>query len=211
MSPQSERELDRAFDELVARFGHGDDVAAARAGWAERTGRVFEEDELYEQRTISFVEWYACEHRLADGRTPVVVALAEPEGEHHAAWRAWRASHRSLYAVAARREGVVVLDDLVGQGRFAVDERRRLHGVHVGDVIEARLLGWRGRVRFGRTFCFHPAAALKAIVEHVRRILGAGGTRADAVDFVASLRVRALRYKHVLPERVYEAREPRKP
>jgi hypothetical protein len=211
MTQPSERELDRAFDELVARFGRGEGVAAARAAWAERTGRVFEEDELYEQRTVAFIEWYACEHRLADGKTPVDAALAEPEGEHHAAWRAWSASHRSLYALAARREGVVVLDDLIGDARFAVDERRRLHGVHVGDVLEARLLGWRGRVRFGRTFCFHPAAARKAIAEHVRRIVAAGGTRADAVDFVASLRVRALRYKHVLPERVYEAREPRKP
>jgi hypothetical protein len=211
MSAQSERELDRAFDELCARFGQGEDVAVARAGWAERTGRVFEEDELYEQRSVAFIEWYACEHRLPDGNTPVMAALAEPEGEHHAAWRAWRASHRSLFAVVARREGVVVLDDLAGKARFAVDERRRLHGVHAGDILETRLLGWRGRVRFGRTFCFHPAAARKAIVDHVRRILDEGGTHADAADYVASLRVRALRYKHVLPERVYEAREPRKP
>ena len=211
MSADKEREIDRAFDELMSRFGDADGVAATRTAWLERTGRVFEEDEIYEQRSQAFLEWYVCEHPLDDGRTPVETALGDPESDHHAAWRAWQRSHRSLFLLVARREGSVLLDDLVGGARFAVDERRRLHGVHIGDVLEVRLLGWRGRVRFGKTFCFHPAAAGVAIRQHVRRILAAGGTRAEAVDFVASLRVRALRYKHVLPERVYEARAPQKP
>jgi len=211
MTADKEREIDRAFDELMSRFGHAGGMAATRTAWLERTGRVFEEDELYEQRSQAFLEWYVCEHPLADGRTPVDTALADPESEHHDAWRAWQCSHRSLFMVSARSEGTVHLDDLAGGARFAVDERRRLHGVHVGDVLEARLLGWRGKVRFGKTFCFHPAAAAGAIRRHLERILAAGGSRADAVDFVASLRVRALRYKHVLPERVYEARSPQRP
>ena len=71
-------------------------------------------------------------------------------------------------------------------------------------MVEARLVGWRGRVRFGRTFTFHPRDAKKAIVGHVRRIRAAGGSRADAVDHVATLKVRTLRWKHVEPARVYE-------
>ena len=46
--------------------------------------------------------------------------------------------------------------------------------------------------------------AREAILSHSRRVKEAGGSRADIVDFVASLRVRALRYKHVAAERVYE-------
>jgi hypothetical protein len=99
-----------------------------------------------------------------------------------------------------------MLEDLVGGGLFIVDERRRLHGVSEGDVLTARLLGWRDKIRFGRTFTYHPAAAWKAIEGHAARMLGEGGKREDVVDHVESLRVRALRYKHVAPERLYEER-----
>jgi hypothetical protein len=199
------RELDAALDALVERFAAGGEIARARADYAERTGRVFEEDEIFEARTVSFLEWYVLERPLdGDGLTPVARALAEDgDGAHRAAWTAWATSHRSLFRVLALRDGDVRLVDLVGGAAFAVDERRRLHGVAVGDVVEARLIGWRDRVRFGRTFCFHPGEARKAIVAQVRRVLAAGGTRLDAVDAIAALRVRCLRYKHVEPARVY--------
>ena len=203
------RELDLALDALVQRFAQGvyaEEIARARAEYAERTGRVFEEDEIYEARTLAFLEWYALERPLEGaGVAPVEVVLAEPLEDHaRACWTAWATSHRSLYGVAKLDDGGVQLVDLVGGARFAVDERRRLHGVAVGDVVEARLIGWRQKVRFGRTFCFHPGEAKKAILGHVRRVLAGGGSRADAVDAVAALRVRSLRYKHVEPSRVYQ-------
>jgi hypothetical protein len=208
----SERELESVFDDLIARFGDGrwkDEVLRARALHAERTGRVFEEDkELFEMRTIAFLEWYVCEHVLdGEGVTPVALALREAteEDEEREALRAWASSHRSIFVVDDFPEDEVVVRDLVGGAWFAVDERRRLPGVAVGDVLEARLLGWRDRVRFARTFCFHPAGARGSIEAHIKRIRAAGGTRADAVDFVSALRVKVERYRHVAPERVYEA------
>jgi hypothetical protein len=200
------RELDVALDELVERHGKGDEIVKARAEHAERTGRVFEEDELYEARTVAFLEWFVLERKTpASGLTPVEAALADGGGseEKRAAWQAWATSLHSLFLIGKLRETGVVLTDLVGGGRFEVDERRRLHGVAAGDIVEARLIGWRGRVRFGRTFCFHPGAAKKAIAGHVKRMLAAGASRADIVDHVASLRVKVMRYRHVAPERVY--------
>jgi hypothetical protein len=202
-----ERELEVALDELIARFGDGpwkDEVVRARSVHAERTGRVFEEDkELFEMRTIAFLEWYVCEHVLeGEGVTPVALALREKDDE---ALRAWASSHRSIFVVDDFPEDEVVVHDLVGGAWFAVDERRRLPGVAVGDVLEARLIGWRDRVRFARTFCFHPAGARGSIESHIKRIVAAGGSRADAVDFVGALRVKVERYRHVAPERVYEA------
>jgi len=203
------RELDAALDGLVDRFGQGrwaEATVAARARFADRTGRVFEEDEIFEARTVAFLEWYVLEDPAPEGQTPVATALAEETDEVQAAvLRALATSHRSLFAVAALDDGSVVLDDLWGGCRFAVDERRRLHGVSRGDIIEARLIGWRGRVRFGRTFAFHPAAARAAIVGHLARIRAEGGTRADAVDFIAALQVKALRWKHVEIVKVYAA------
>lgn len=201
-------ELWEALDALIDRFGsgpHADEVVRAREGYAARTGKVFEEDELYEARTASFLEWYVTERPLDDARVPpAVVAYREAPSE---AGRAWATTHRSLFSVAEldAGEGAVRLDDLVGGGHFVVTERRKLHGVAPGDVLEARLVAWRGRVVFGRTFCYHPTGTRAALIAHARRIRATGGTRADAVDHAATLRVRALRYRHVAPGRVYEA------
>jgi hypothetical protein len=202
-------ELEEALDHLIEHFGarpYDGEIVEARAAYAARTGRVFEEDELYEARTAAFLEWYAVERPLGGaGVPPAVVAYREADAAGQLLLRALCLSHRSLFAVTALDEGEVMLTDLVGGGRFRVAERRRLFGVSVGDIVEARLVGYGGRVVFGRTFGYHPAVAREAILSHVRRICGEGGTRADAVDYVASLRVRAERYKHVAAERVYEA------
>lgn len=206
--------LDLALDGLIQRYGSGawtDEVVRARDDYAERTGRVFEDDdELYEQRTASFLEWYAVERATdADGLAPVV--LEAQKAPDDAALAAWAASHRSLFVVLDAAGPRVELEDLLGGAHFEVEERRRLHGVGPGDILEARLLGFAGRVRFGRTFLYHPAAARGAIVRQGRACLAEGGTRADAVDLVARLRVRALRYKHVAPEKVYEMGLPGSP
>jgi hypothetical protein len=205
--PDRRVELESALDRLVEAFGAGawaEEVVRARDEYAARTGRVFEDDELFEARTAAFLEWYAVERPLAGQGAPPAALRRAQAPEDAPALAAWLASHRSLYSIEDQGDDHVLLFDLIGGGLFEVDERRRLHGVADGDLVEARLVGWEGKVRFGRTFLYHPAGAREAIIGHARRVKDAGGSRADIVDFVASLRVRALRYKHVAAERVYE-------
>jgi hypothetical protein len=196
------RELDAAIDALIERFGQAPEIVPARDEWMARTGRVFEEDDLYENRTVAFLEWFVLERPLRDGKTPVEIALDDEEDRD--ALRAWARSHRSVFEVLRLGETDVVLADLIGGGRFGVDERRRLHGVAPGDVIEARLVGWRERVRFGRTFDFHPPGTRESIVGQIQRLVGAKTPRAEILDAIAALHVRALRYKHVAAAKVYE-------
>jgi hypothetical protein len=207
-------ELEKAFDGLVERFtgdAYKNEVARARGEYDERTGRVFEEDELYEARTLAFLEWYVLSWPVVGvGRPSVEIAIGDPWGagdETQQAWRAWARSHLSVFGVTELGEGEVELEDLVGGGRFLVDERRRLHGVSEGDVLTARLIGWRDKIRFGRTFTYHPAAAWKAIEQNAARRRSGGASRQDIVAEVEAQRVKALRYKHVAPEKLYE--EPR--
>ena len=199
--------LESALDRLIESFGAGaqaEEVVRAKDEYATRTGRVFEDDELFEARTAAFLEWYAVERPLDAHGVPPAALRRRQGGEDAEPLGAWLASHRSLYSIEEQGDHHVVLLDLIGGGVFEVDERRRLFGVADGDLVEARLVGWQGKVRFGRTFLYHPAGARESIIGHARRVKAQGGTRADVVDFVASLRVRALRYKHVAAERVYE-------
>ncbi|MSP15973.1 MAG: hypothetical protein EXR73_05070 [Myxococcales bacterium] len=198
--------LGDALDELVERFGgtpHRVELVRARNEHEARTGRVFDEDARWEARTAAFLEWYIVERPFAEaGVAPAALAWREAPSPER---RALATSQRSLYAFVEQEDAVVRLVDLLGGGHFDVSERRRLGGVVRGDVVEARLYAWDGRVLFGRTLDYHPAGARETIVAHARRIRAKGGSRADVVDYVASLRLRAEHYRHVPALRVYEA------
>jgi hypothetical protein len=193
------------LDGLIERSGSGDEVVRARAEYEARTEKLFEDDDSYEQRASAFLEWFVIERPLADeGVPPVVKALrAETDPERRAAWRAWAASHRSLFAIDGIADGKVGLTDLVAGGVFEVDERRKLPGVKPGDLVEARVVGFQDRVIFGRTFLYHPAEARDAIVALIEKMRANGSSRVEIVDALAALRLKADRYKHVAPERVY--------
>ncbi len=202
------------LDDLVARFadtGDAADLVAARTDHDERRGRVFEDEDLWESWSQAFLEWYVLERPRADGPPPAVAAVAgESDPERAAALRALCRSHRSLFEIRALRPGSVDLHDLIGGGEFRVDESRALYGVEVGDVAELRLVGFAGRVLFGRTFCYHPTGTRDAIAKHVARIRGRGGERREVMDFCAALRVRCERYRNVQAVRVYEAADGRR-
>ncbi len=201
--------LEEVCDDIVERFGAADidDIASARKEFDDRRGRVFEDEELWEDWTRAFLEWYVIERVMPGSDYPPAASLLadEPAPLRAAAIRALLTSQRSLYEVRALRPGGVELADILGGASFAVAEERAMHGVSVGDIAELRLIGFDGDVLFGRTFCFHPAGTRESILAHARRILDAGGHRRDVIDYCASLRIRCERYRHVAATRVYEA------
>src|SRR5262245_14779578 len=130
--------------ERVVAFAARDEaeLVRAREEWSEAAGRVFDDDPLYEERTTAFLEWFALERAGADGRVPVARFLAdEPLQDLEGRWaEALRTAHRSLFEVKELRDGSMLVDDLLGGGAFDVTERRKLPGVSVGEVFEARLV-----------------------------------------------------------------------
>lgn len=200
--------LDDVIEALYAR--HTADASAAQAArkeYEERRGKVHQDDELWEQWSAAFVEWYVVE-RVGEGALPPVAATYREwrtaNDERADVARALLTSQRSLFEVRAlAKDGRVELLDLLGGADYEVRDRP-LDGVEVGDVAELRLVGVRGEVRFGRTFIYHPKDARGAIVERARAMLAKGASRRDVIDKIAQLRVQVTRYRHMAPARVYE-------
>src|SRR5690606_26844046 len=160
------------MDRLVQGFAaeeHAAELARAREAYEARRGHVREDEELWERWSQIFLEWFALEWRgETDGLPPAARALASEEDERtRAALRAWLRSQRALVEVVALRPGAVRVRDLLRGGLFEVAEQRSLHGVDAGDVAEVRLIGFDGRVRFGRTFLFHPHGARDVLAEQI--------------------------------------------
>ncbi|MGZ3440032.1 MAG: hypothetical protein ACXVDD_10965, partial [Polyangia bacterium] len=185
------------------------ETVKAREEWSEKAGRVFDDDALYEERTTAFLEWYALERALPSGRVPAERFLAEePLDDKEGAWvHALATSHRSLFEVQKVHDGIILLDDLLGGGSFAVTERRRLPGVEEEEIFEVRLVAnvmTPPELLFTRAFQFHPREARSELKRQAERARKAGEPRAETLFRLLRLRLKALRYKHVTADKIYK-------
>lgn len=203
----------QVLDRVIA-FAARDEAETVRAReeWSEKAGRVFDDDALYEERTTAFLEWYALERPLGDGRVPAERFLAEERLEDlEGRWaHALATSHRSLFEVREVREGEIVLDDLLAGGAFGVTERRRLPGVEPTEIFEARLVAnvvSPPEILFTRAFQFHPREARDVLKRLAGRAQKEGQPRAEALFRFARLRLKALRYGHIGADKIYREAE----
>jgi hypothetical protein len=198
------------MDRLMASFTSEElvpEVTRAREQYEARRGLVREDEELWELWSQIFVEWFALEWTGGeDARPPAARMLERTRDDKDAVTlRAWLRSQRALCEILAMRPGVVRVRDLLRGGMFEVAENRSLHGVDAGDIAEVRLIGFDGRVRFGRTFLFHPSGTRAVIEEQVAQRLAQKISPEEILDYCAQLRLRTERYRHVDPVRVYRA------
>lgn len=202
--------LATVLDRVIAFAARDEaETVKAREEWSEKAGRVFDDDALYEERTTAFLEWYALERELASGKVPAERFLAEePLDDQEGAWvLALARSHRSLFEVQKVHDGVILLDDLLGGGAFAVTERRRLPGIEDNEILEARLIAnpvTPPELLFTRAFQFHPREARAELKRQAERARKAGAPRAETLFRFLRLRLKALRYKHVTADKIYK-------
>jgi hypothetical protein len=202
--------LATVLDRVVAFAARDEEeTVKAREEWSDKAGRVFDDDSLYEERTTAFLEWYALERELASGKVPAERFLAEDNlDDNEGAWvHALATSHRSLFEVQKVHEGIILLEDLLGGGAFAVTERRRLPGVEDNEIFEARLVTnvvTPPELLFTRAFQFHPREARSELKRQAERARKAGEPRAETLFRLLRLRLKALRYKHVTADKIYK-------
>ena len=202
--------LATALDRVIA-FAARDEAETVKAKeeWSEKAGRVFDDDPLYEERTTAFLEWYALERELPSGKVPAERFLAEETlDDKEGAWvHALATSHRSLFEVQKVHEGIILLDDLLSGGSFAVTERRRLPGIEDNEILEARLVAnvvTPPELLFTRAFQFHPREARTELKRQAERARKAGEPRSETLFRFLRLRLKALRYKHVTADKIYK-------
>ncbi len=201
--------IERVVTEAAAR---AEELVSARDDWDARAGKVYDDDPLYEERSVAFLEWFALERGGADGRAPVerLVAALPPADPDREGLTLLARTHRSLFVVRDVAEQRVELDDLLGGGLFRVFERRQPLGLDEGDVFEARLCARpdaSGEVLLTRAIQHHPREARAAIEELAAHARAAGEPREAVLFRLAKLRWKAARWGHVLPDRIYRGED----
>jgi hypothetical protein len=202
------QEISAAMDRLTAAYAAppwSEEIARAREEYDALRGNVREDDAIFEVHLASFLEWYLLERPLSGGEAPVLTELRAERGEpeERKCLRALALSHRSVFEVVDVLKRELLLSDLVGGGLWRVEQDPPLEGVDPGDIFEARLVPWEGRVRFGSVFCFHPRPAREPIHALLRRAEADGRLDESLVPALAGMRLRYDRFCKTPVERVY--------
>ncbi len=204
--------LPQAFDSLVQWAMTPErqaDVVAARAEYTAATGEVFEEDRQLELRLAGFLEFYLCD-RLAPWaqRTPAQAryhhALKTDTASGAAIWRAFTETWHGLFSVLELLPGRVRLMALGPKCEVEVTERRAMHGLTIGDVLEARLIPFQGTVAFSAAWVWHPHAAAPSIIAEAERRRTTGQGERDLVFDCARRSLRVDRYRQIAIGKIYD-------
>jgi hypothetical protein len=213
-SPLSPLSYQPFLDELIA-FGSQEerkpDLLAAKAEYLRLTGEVFEDDQLFELRMASFLDYYLYDRvSPVSGKTPAAelyeLRLGSAPPEEANAFRCFTETVHGLFEVRKLGKGLVRLRELHSGKDFDVTERRHMVGLETGDVLEARLIPFAGHLLFSSAFCFHPRVVVKAIKAEAKRRKKKEPERSptEMVWECARRAVKAERYKQISVERIYD-------
>jgi hypothetical protein len=204
------------LDALIA-FASGEqfqqELLQAKTEYFAGTGELFEDDKSFELRMASFLDFFVFDWKLAgSGKTPSELFFEQSTGlseEEQQGLRGLTETRHSLWEVRKLAKANVRLRDLFTGKDIDVFERRQPAGLKRGDIIEARLVPYDGRLLFSSAFCFHPEEVRKVILKEVKR-LKKHEPDFDRRGFIWSLskmRLKLERYRNIAPEQIYSFAE----
>ena len=194
-----------------------EDLLAARRHFFDLHGEPHEEDKSFETRMNGMLDYYLYGFRPPGSSEATIELFMRGMGpqlttDELAAYRLLAKCVRGLFEVKKLREGEVRLREAFTDVIYEITERRQMIGLEKGDLLEARLLPFDGRLFFSGAFLYHAREVRKPILAEVKRLKkeAGKGNLPDVDSFLATLSRMAMkleRYRNVKVESLYDFRQ----
>jgi hypothetical protein len=194
-----------------------EDLLAARRYFFDLHGEPHEEDKSFETRMNGMLDYYLYGFRPPGSSEATIELFMRAMGpqlttDELAAYRLLARCVRGLFEVKKLREGEVRLREAFTDVIYEITERRQMIGLEKGDLLEARLLPFDGRLFFSGAFLYHAREVRKPILAEVKRLKkeAGKGNLPDVDSFLATLSRMAMkleRYRNVKVESLYDFRQ----
>jgi hypothetical protein len=192
------------------------ELLAARRDYFDRHGEPHEEDKSFETRMNGMLDHYLYDFRPPGSTETTIEIFMRVMGpqlttDELALYRLLAKSIHGLFEVKKIRPPEVRLRDIFTDVAHDVTERRQMVGLEKGDLLEARLLPFEGKLFFSGAFLYHPQEVRKTILGEVKRLKKAAGkgNQPDVESFIATLSRMAFkleRYRNIKVESLYDFR-----
>jgi hypothetical protein len=208
--------------EQVVRFASvgplEEELKQAKAEFIARTGDLFESDGAFERRIQAFLEWYTLDRptSIYGGKRPAELFVEHRRNTGADAQELERLegltrTHLTLLEYKKAKEETLILTDILQHDKkkqkVQVYERRKPAGLASGDILEARLVPYDGKLMFSEAVLVLPREGFKVIAKVAKKYradMHETMPRTDLVHRVAYFANRCDRYKHVSPQRIFQ-------
>jgi hypothetical protein len=166
------------LDRVLETYSKGpfyEEVRRAREEFFNRTGRVAEGSEGFENAMRAFVDWYLFDRPLDQSQlSPVKLFVLENTSSIDPAdqeiFENLAESTHSLFELLKASGEDVFVKDLVSGEKYVIEDPDVNQGFSKGDIFETRLLKFRDRLVFGQSFVFHPASTRAYILKQIKLV-----------------------------------------
>jgi hypothetical protein len=200
------------LDRILSAYSKGDyyeEVKRAKDEFFERTGKVAEGSETFENQMRAFIDWYLFDRPLERSQLcPVKLFTLEHRNELEPGeleiFESFAQSIHSVFELLKVRQDDVYLKDLVTSEKYIVEESEISKGFSKGDVFESRLLKYRDRLVFANSFIFHPPECRSFIQKQIKQVRYLEpAQKLKLFQKLASMRLKTEQYPHIDVKHIY--------
>lgn len=152
--------MDKLVETVTIKEFSGE-VIEAKKEYFSRVGEIFGDDKSFENRMVSFTEWY-CFDRVSEKyrKSPLKYFI----DTNRCTWSngdidiyaEFFLNVHSIFYFKKMKKNRFVIKDLCDSKEFAVSQNQSNLLLKKGDIFEARLIPFKGEYFFSGSFCFHP-------------------------------------------------------
>ena len=185
----------------IVEYATGEDfpeVEKAKRDYFKITGEVNEDDESFEIRLAGFLDWYIFDRPL-DGmkKTPAQASYdsldsSTPKDERNS-YEGFLSTIHSIFQIRKFVDPGVYVVDLFNKQRYFVEERRSI-AFSEKDILEARLVPFRGGYYFTEALYAYPREAWKFIKGEIKKTRKEGKSVAGLIQKLSQANLKFERY-----------------
>jgi hypothetical protein len=196
------------IEEEATKAGFSD-FKLAREEFHNATGKFEDGEAWFELRMKMFIDWYLLDRLGPSGRTPAEDYLwlygdtlppdVRRQIEH------FTVTLRSTFRINRIKDNVLILDDLGGGGRWEVESTIPTVGLEKSDIIDTRIVFFRGKLIIGGGTILHPREAHALILSIVARANAEAMPPREMVDHLDKMRLKLDKYSNVRIQHIYRS------
>lgn len=200
------------LDPVIETFTTGEyykEVFQAKQEYFERAGVVYDDDQEFENRMCTFMDWYIFDRELPSIDLPPIKFYFRKNkdlfsSEELNIYKDFCNTIHSIFYLRKIKSGTIYLKDLFSKKNYEVKDTEINMGFVTGDIFEARLIPFKGVYEFSKGFCFHPVEMEKFIMGEIKKVRYQDRSRQTKLILqLAAMKLKHMRYQHINIKHIY--------